>query len=331
VREKGNTMTTIRSVLLTCLALLACATGIVHADSYPSRPIRLIVPFPPGGVADPVARMIGDQVGRGLGQSVVVDNRPGGAGIIAADLARQAPADGYTIFMGHAGTHAVNPSLYAKLPYDPVKDFQPVTLLMSTSHVLVVPPDSPARSVADLVALAKSQAGGLSFASQGIGTGGHLLGEMFRMRSGTSLQHVPYKGSAPALADLMAGRVDLFFDAVITATPQIRAGKIRALATASAKRLAILPDVPSMAEAGYPGIEADFWFALFVPAGSPPAVVQRLNQEFGKAMHSPEVKARFSEQGLDIVTSTPEELSALIRADTERLGKVVREAGVKVE
>jgi tripartite-type tricarboxylate transporter receptor subunit TctC len=289
------------------------------------------VPFPPGGVADPVARMIGDQVGRGLGQSVVVDNRPGGAGIIAADLARQAPADGYTIFMGHAGTHAVNPSLYAKLPYDPVKDFQPVTLLMSTSHVLVVPPDSPARSVADLVALAKSQAGGLSFASQGIGTGGHLLGEMFRMRSGTSLQHVPYKGSAPALADLMAGRVDLFFDAVITATPQIRAGKIRALATASAKRLAILPDVPSMAEAGYPGIEADFWFALFVPAGSPPAVVQRLNQEFGKAMHSPEVKARFSEQGLDIVTSTPEELSALIRADTERLGKVVREAGVKVE
>jgi tripartite-type tricarboxylate transporter receptor subunit TctC len=316
VREKGNTMTTIRSVLLTCLALLACATGIVHADSYPSRPIRLIVPFPPGGVADPVARMIGDQVGRGLGQSVVVDNRPGGAGIIAADLARQAPADGYTIFMGHAGTHAVNPSLYAKL---------------STSHVLVVPPDSPARSVADLVALAKSQAGGLSFASQGIGTGGHLLGEMFRMRSGTSLQHVPYKGSAPALADLMAGRVDLFFDAVITATPQIRAGKIRALATASAKRLAILPDVPSMAEAGYPGIEADFWFALFVPAGSPPAVVQRLNQEFGKAMHSPEVKARFSEQGLDIVTSTPEELSALIRADTERLGKVVREAGVKVE
>jgi tripartite-type tricarboxylate transporter receptor subunit TctC len=275
--------------------------------------------------------MIGDQVGRGLGQSVVVDNRPGGAGIIAADLARQAPADGYTLFMGHAGTHAVNPSLYAKLPYDPVKDFQPVTLLMSTSHVLVVPPGSPAKSVAELVALAKSQAGGLSFASQGIGTGGHLLGEMFRMRTGTSLQHVPYKGSAPALADLMAGRVDLFFDAVITATPQIRAGKIRALATASTKRLAILPDVPTMAEAGYPGIEADFWFALFAPAGTPPAIVQRLNQEFGKAMHSPEVKARFSEQGLDIVTSTPEELSALIRADTERLGRVVREAGVKVE
>jgi len=318
-----------------CLAILLLASLAAApasgADPYPTRAIRLVVPFPPGGVADPVARLVGDQVGKMLGQAVVVDNRPGGAGIIAAEIVKQAPADGYTLFMGHAGTHAVNPSLYPSLPYDPVKDFQPVTVLMSTSHVLVVPLESPAKSVAELAALAKSRPEGLTFASQSIGTGGHLLGEMFRMRTGAKLEHVPYKGSAPALADLIAGRVDFFFDAVITATPQIRAGRIRALATASRKRAAVLPDVPTMAEAGFPGIEADFWFALFAPAGTPPDVVQRLNQAFAKAMHSPEVKARFSEQGLDITTGTPEELAALIQADTQRLGKVVREAGVKIE
>lgn len=321
-------MNPFRALLVAALLVMA---GAVQADGYPSRPIRFIVPFPPGGVADPVARLVGDKVGKALGQSVVVDNRPGGAGIIAAEMVKQSPADGYTIFMGHAGTHAVNPSLYPSLPYDPVRDFLPVTLLMSTSHVLIVPLESPAKSVAELAALAKSRPEGLTFASQSVGTGGHLLGEMFRMRTGTNLQHVPYKGSAPALADLMAGRVDLFFDAVITATPQIRAGKVRALATASKKRAAVLPDVPTMGEAGYPGIEADFWFALFVPAGTPPDVVRRLNEAFDKAMHSPEVKARFSEQGLDIATGTPEELAALIRADAERLGKVVRDAGVKVE
>lgn len=314
------------------LLFAACVAALpAQADDYPSRPIRFVVPFPPGGVADPVARVVGDRVGKALGQSVIVDNRPGGAGIIAAEIVKQAPADGYTVFMGHAGTHAVNPSLYSTLPYDAVKDFQPVTLLMSTSHVLVVPLESPAKTATELAALAKSRPDGLTFASQSVGTGGHLLGEMFRMRTGTNLQHVPYKGSAPALADLMAGRVDMFFDAVITATPQIRAGKIRALATASRKRAAVLPDVPTMAEAGYPGIEADFWFALFAPAGTPPEIVRRLNQEFSKAMHSAEVKTRFSEQGLDIVTGTPEELAALIRADTERLGKVARDAGVRVE
>ena len=316
--------------LLGGLVMMASA-AVSYADNYPSRPIRLVVPFPPGGVADPVARMIGDKVSKSLGQSVVVDNRPGGAGIIGAEIVKQAPADVYTLFMGHAGTHAVNPSLYPNLPYDPVRDFQPITLMMSTSHVLVVPLESPAKSVNELAALAKSRPEGLTFASQSIGTGGHLLGEMFKVRTGSNLQHVPYKGSAPALADLMAGRVDLFFDAVITAAPQIKAGKIRALATASKRRASIIPQVPTMTEAGYPGIELDFWFALFAPAGTPPDVVHKLNEEFAKALHSPEVSARFIEQGLDIVTGTPEELAALIRTDTERFGKVVREAGVKVE
>jgi len=318
----------LRRLLVPLLLLIAGAAG---AADYPSHPIRLIVPFPPGGVADPVARVIGEKIGKSLGQSVVIDNRPGGAGIIGADIARQAPADGHTLLMGHAGMLAVNPALYPSLPYDPVKDFQPITLLMSTSHVLVVPLESPAKSVPELAAFARSSTSGLTFASQSVGTGGHLLGEMFRLRTGTRLEHVPYKGSAPALADLMAGRVDFFFDAVITATPQIRAGKVRALAAASKKRLAVLPDVPTMAEVGYPGIEADFWFALIAPAGTPPEIVRRLNREFGAAMHSAEVKGRFSEQGLDIVTSTPEELAALIRADIERFGKVVRDSGIKDE
>lgn len=322
---------TSRILALLGAVVLTTATAIAHCENYPSRPIRLVVPFPPGGVADPVARMIGDKVSRNLGQSVIVDNRPGGAGIIAAEIVKQAPADGYTLLMGHAGTHAVNPSLYPNLPYDPVKDFQPITLMMSTSHVLVVPLESPAKSVSELAALAKSKPEGLTFASQSVGTGGHLLGEMFKVRTGTNLQHVPYKGSAPALADLMAGRVDLFFDAVITSAPQIKAGRIRALATASKRRPPILPQVPTMTEAGYPGIELDFWFALFAPAGTPPDIVHKLNEEFAKALHSPEVSARFIEQGLDIITGTPEELAALIRADTERFGKVVKEAGVKVE
>jgi tripartite-type tricarboxylate transporter receptor subunit TctC len=233
--------------------------------------------------------------------------------------------------MGHSGTHTVNPHLYASLPYDPIRDFQPITLMMSTSHVLVVPEASPARSVADLEALARSKPEGLTYASQGVGAGGHLLGEMFAARTRAKLQHVPYKGSAPALLDLLAGRVDLFFDAVITSAPHVKAGKLRALATASPRRARVLPEVPTMAEAGYPGIELDFWFALFAPAGTPQEIVRKLHDEFVKALASPDVSSRFTEQGLDIVTSSPEELRALIDADAMRLGRIVREAGVKVE
>jgi tripartite-type tricarboxylate transporter receptor subunit TctC len=312
-----------------CAALLASAP--VQAQTFPTKPIRFIIPFPPGGVTDPVARMVGEKVAHSTGQAVIVDNRPGGAGIIGAEIARHAAPDGYTLFMGHSGTHTVNPHLYASLPYDPIRDFQPITLMMSTSHVLVVPEASPARSVADLEALARSKPEGLTYASQGVGAGGHLLGEMFAARTRAKLQHVPYKGSAPALLDLLAGRVDLFFDAVITSAPHVKAGKLRALATASPRRARVLPEVPTMAEAGYPGIELDFWFALFAPAGTPQEIVRKLHDEFVKALASPDVSSRFTEQGLDIVTSSPEELRALIDADAMRLGRIVREAGVKVE
>jgi tripartite-type tricarboxylate transporter receptor subunit TctC len=318
-------------VFVALCALLCCAVAApIRAESFPSRPIRLVVPFPPGGVTDPVARVVGEHVAHALGQPVVVDNRPGGAGVIATKIVKQAPADGYTLLMGHAGTHAVNPHLLSNLGYDPVKDFAPITLMISTSHLLVVPEASPARSVDELIALAKSRPEGLTYASQGVGAGGHLLGEMLKMRTGARFEHVPYKGSAAALQDVLAGRVDFFFDAVITSAPHIKAGKLRALAAASKQRVPTWPDVPTMAEAGYPGIELDFWFALFAPAGTPQPVLRQLHDAFTEALKSPQM-ARFTEQGLDVVVSSPEDLAALIRSDTARLGKVVRDAGVKVE
>jgi tripartite-type tricarboxylate transporter receptor subunit TctC len=315
------------------LAGLACAAvaNVAVAQGFPAKPITIIVPFPPGGVTDPVARQVGARIAENVKQPVIVENKPGASGIIAAEFVKKQPADGYTVLFGFTGSHAVNPSLYSKLPYDPQKDFQPVTLLINSPHILVVPADSPAKSVADLVALAKSKPGGLTFASQGIGAGGHLLGEMFKAQTKAGLSHVPYKGSAPALTDMLAGRVDLFFDAIVTSLPYVRDGKLRALAIANKTRSKLLPDVPTMAEAGFPGIEMDQWFGMMVPAGTPQAVVQRLNAEFVKAVRSPDIEKSLTERGLDVVTTTPEQFAAIIKADTATLGKVVRESGAKAD
>ncbi len=320
-----------RRAALAALAAVLAAPAIALAQAFPSKPITLVVPFPPGGVTDPMARMVGQRVSDNVKQPVVVENKPGASGIIAAEYVKKSPADGYTIFVGFTGSQAVNPSLYAKLPYDPAKDFQPVTPLISTKHVLVVPADSPAKSVKELVEYARKKPGGLSFASQGVGAGGHLLGEMFKMQTGVPLEHVAYKGSAPAIQDTLAGRVDLFFDAIVTALPHIREGKLRALAVATAERDPRLPNVPTMAEAGFPGIEGDQWFGLFVPAGTPPAVVQKLNEEFIKAVRSPDIEKRITDQGLDVFTATPEQFAAQIRADTAKFGKVVKDANIKAE
>jgi tripartite-type tricarboxylate transporter receptor subunit TctC len=309
----------------------AVASAAALAQGFPAKPITIVVPFPPGGVTDPVARQVGARLAENVKQPVIVENKPGASGIIAAEFVKKQPADGYTVLFGFTGSHAVNPTLYSKLPYDPQKDFQPVTLIISTPHILVVPADSPAKSVADLVALAKSRPAGLTFASQGIGAGGHLLGEMFKAQTKTNLSHVPYKGSAPALTDMLAGRVDLFFDAVVTSLPYVRDGKLRALAIANKTRSKLLPDVPTMAEAGFPGVEMDQWFGMMAPAGTPPAVVQRLNAEFIKAVRSPDIEKSLTERGLDVVTSTPEQFAATIRADTATLGKVVRESGAKAD
>ena len=289
------------------------------------------MPFPPGGVTDPVARQVGQRLAENVKQPVIVDNKPGASGIIASEYVKKQPADGYTVLFAFTGSHAVNPSLYTKLPYDPQKDFQPVTLIINTPHILVVPADSPAKSVADLVAMAKSKPAGLTFASQGIGAGGHLLGEMFKAQTKTNLAHVPYKGSAPALTDMLAGRVDLFFDAMVTSLPYVKDGKLRALAIANKTRSKLLPDVPTMAEAGFPGVEMDQWFGMMVPAGTPPAVVAKLNEEFIKAVRSPDIEKSLTERGLDVVTSTPDQFAAQIKTDTAVLGKVVKESGAKAD
>jgi tripartite-type tricarboxylate transporter receptor subunit TctC len=318
------------------LCALAVAAGLVapvpgFAQAYPSKLITFIVPFPPGGVTDPVARMVGQKMAESVKQSVIVENKPGASGIIASEFVKRAPPDGYTVLMGFTGSHSVNPSLYSKLPYDPVKDFQPVTVLISTKHVLVVPAESPAKSVADLVALAKKSPQGLTFASQGVGAGGHLLGEMLKARTGTNLTHVAYKGSAPALQDMLTNRVDLFFDAIVTSLPYIKDGKLRALAVASPTRAAVLPNVPTMAEAGFPGIEMDQWFGMFVPAGTPAPVVAKLHDELVKAVRAPDVSSKITAQGLDVMTTTPDQFAALIRDESVKLGKVVKDSGAKAD
>jgi tripartite-type tricarboxylate transporter receptor subunit TctC len=315
------------------LAAVVCLAGPVpgFAQTFPSKPITIVVPFPPGGVTDPVARTVGQRMSENLKQPVIVDNKPGASGIIAAEYVKKAPADGHTVLMGFTGAFAVNPSLYSKLPYDPMKDFQPVTLLISTPHILVVPADSPAKSAADVVAMAKTKPAGLTFASQGIGAGGHLLGEMLKAQTKANLTHVPYKGSAPALQDMLAGRVDLFFDAIVTSLPYVREGRLKVLAIANKTRSPLLPDVPTMAEAGFPGVEMDQWFGMFVPTGTPQPVVRKLNEEFVKAVRSPDIAKSLTERGLDVVTNTPEEFAALIRTETATLGKVVKESGARVD
>ena len=313
------------------VAVLLAWTALASAQSFPVRPITIIVPFPPGGVTDPVARAVAQKIQESTGQSVLVDNRPGAGGVVAAEIAKRAPADGYTVFFSNFATHAVNVTLYTKLPYDPVKDFQPLTKIISTQSMLVVPADSPAKTPADLVALAKSRPNGLTYASQGIGAGGHLQGEMFKKMTGVNLTHVPYKGSGPALQDMLAGRVDLFFDALVTAGPHAREGKLRALAVTSKARSKLYPDLPTMEELGFKGMELDAWFGMFVPAGTPQPVVRKLHEEFVKAVRSPDLVKRFTDLGLDVVTNTPEEFAALIASDIAKLGQVVRDSGAKVD
>ncbi len=315
------------------LGLLLAAmlmAGAAQAQDFPSRPITLVVPFPPGGVTDPVARLVGVKITESTGQPFIVDNKPGAASIIGAEAVKRAAPDGYTLFFGHFASHTVNPHIYAKLSYDPVADFAPITPIISTQSLLVVPDSSPARSAKELVALSKTRV--LNYASQGIASGGHLLGEMFRVRSGAQLNHVPYKGSGPAVQDILAARVDLFFDALITSGPHVKSGRLRALGIASPQRSPQFPDVPTMAEAGFPNMELVAWFGIFAPAGTPRAVVRRLHDEFLKAMRNPEVVDKLTGQGLDIYTlRSPEEFAALIAADSVKYGRVVREAGIRAD
>jgi tripartite-type tricarboxylate transporter receptor subunit TctC len=324
-------MTLTRARLLFAAALLALTPALATAQAYPARPITLVLPFPPGGLADLVARRVSQKVSATLGQPVVIDSRAGAGGTIGPTIVKSAAPDGYTLLMGNNSTQAVNVSLMRNLQYDPVKDFAPITMLVSTSHVLVVPEASPAKTVAQLIALAKASPQGLTYASAGIGGGGHLLGEMLKSEAGIDLRHVPFKGAAPAMLEVLAGRIDLYFESVALAVPRLKDGKIRALATTAAKRLAMLPAVPTMAEAGFPDVQANAWFALFAPAGTPAPVIRTLNAAFGNALRDPEVIAPLAENGLDIIPGTPEQLAGVLNVDIKRYGKLIRAIGATAD
>jgi tripartite-type tricarboxylate transporter receptor subunit TctC len=319
------------AVVATVVAMNGIAGVPATAELLSSRPMTIIIPFTPGASADTLQRIVAKKVSENTGQIIVVESRPGGGGAIGAAAVKQAPPDGHTLFQANSGTHAANASLYATLPYDPVRDFRPVTLMWSFPQLLAVPRDSPARTVDELVALAKSKPGGLSFASQGTGSGGHLLGEMFKARTGANMVHIPYRGAGPAALDLATGRVDFFFVSYSSALSFLQAGKIRPLAVTSPKRMPTLPDTPTMREAGYAGIELDAWFGLVAPAGTPDAVVGKLNAAFVQAVRDPEVGKLMAEQGAEPAGSTPEEFAGFIASEIDRFGKIVRTVGVKGE
>jgi len=312
-------------------ALALCSAALAHAEPYPAKPIHLIVPFPPGGGNDTVARAIAQELGPDLGQPMVIDNRPGAGGSVGAELAAKAPPDGYTLFLAGVGSHAVNPNLHAKLGYDPVKDFAPVTLLASAPSVLVVNPAVPARTIAQFTAYARANPGKLNYASNGNGSAAQLAAAMYEYLAGVKMVHVPYKGIAPAMTDLMSGEVQLMFGTIVALVPHIQAGKLRPLAVTSRQRSALLPDVPTLAESGLPDYQAGSWYGIMAPAGTPPAVIERLHDAIVKALRQPAVAKRLAAEGAVVIGSTPEEFGTHIKAEVARVGNVVRAAVIHIE
>jgi tripartite-type tricarboxylate transporter receptor subunit TctC len=307
---------------------LPCAS---LAQSYPAKPLRLICPFPPGGAVDIASRAAGAELTKILGQAVAVENKPGAGGNLGgADAARSAP-DGYTLFMTTSGIQAINPALYAKMPFDPNKDLAPVAPLVSLNNVLVVHPSVPAKSVKEVIDLAKKSPGKWTYASSGNGTTIHMSGAMFTQLTGTDILHIPYKGSAPAVTDLLAGQTHMMFDNIPSALPHIKSGKLRALATTGAKRDPALPDLPTVAEAGVKGYESGVWFGLSVPAGTPREIIQRLNAAALQAAKAPDFIKRMTDLGYNIIPGTPEQMESMLKAEIARWTPVVKASGAKVD
>jgi len=321
----------IAALVFAFAAAASCAPAVAIAQVYPSKPIRLVVPFPPGGSLDVVARAIGQKLTEAWGQPVVIDNRPGAGGNIGADLVAKSAADGYTILEGALSTHAVNVSLYSKLPYDPVKDFAPITLVAITPNVLVVNPSFPVNSVPELVAYAKAHPGALSFGSGSNGSAGHLAGELFKTEAGVDMVHVPYKGGAPALQALLAGDTQLMFDNLANSTPQLKAGKLKALAVTTAKRSALAPELPTLAETGLPGFDIYTWWGFMAPAGTPKEIVAKWNAEVTRILGTPEMKAFFAQQGAEPAPTSPEQFSALIKTEIPKYARIIKASGAKVD
>ena len=313
----------------------ALAVSALHAaaaaEAYPAKPVRFVVAFPPGGGTDIIARSIAQKLSERLAQQVVVDNRPGAGGNIGTDIVAKSAPDGHTLLMGSAGPLAINASLFGKMPFDPIRDLAPVTLAASTPNVLVVHPSLRAATIEELIALAKARPGEINFASSGHGTPAHLAGELFNSMARVKMVHVPYKGAAPALADLLGGQVQLMFSTMPPALPHVKDGRLRALAVTSAKRSPAMPELPTVDEIALPGFEANTWHGVVAPAGTPTAIIARLNREIVSILHLPEVVERLSAQGAEPVGSTPEEFAAYIRSETVKWAKVVRESGAKAE
>lgn len=298
------------------------------AQSYPNRAVRLVVPFPPGGPADALGRVIADQLNKMWGQPVIVENRGGAGGNLGAEVVARAAPDGYTLLL-NASSHVINASLYEKLPYDPIKDFTPVSEVASYMLVLVVHPSAPAQSVKEFVALAQSKQDGLSVANAGLGTPTHLAAVLFAQAAGVNLVHVPYRGAAPASTDLIAGQVPAMFNNPVNAVPQVRSNNLRALAVTGAKRLSLLPDLPTIAESGYPGFETRTWYGLFGPAGLPADVVRKLHADTDKVLRIPEIANNLIAQGWDIAVSPPDQFSVVLQSEFDRWSAVVKRAGIK--
>ena len=325
-----------RLILVPALAavavfLPAAWSGGAFAQAFPSKPVKLVIPFPPGGSLDAAGRAIADKLTQMWGQSVVVDNKPGAGGNIGADFVAKSAPDGYTVVMGALSTHAVNPSLYPKMPYDAVKDFAPISLVAITPNVLVVNPSLPVNSVKDLIAYAKANPGKLSFGSGSNGSAGHLAGELFKVDTGTDMVHIPFKGGAPALQALLAGDTQLMFDNLANSMQQVKAGKLKALAVTTEKRSALVPDLPTMAESGVPGFDISTWFGIMAPAGTPPDVIAKWNTDLVKVLNSPDMRERMTAQGAEAAPDTPAEFSAFIARELAKYARIVKASGAKVD
>lgn len=311
------------------LALVLC--GGTYAQSFPSHAVTMMVPFAPGGLTDQVARVVASKMQEGLGKPVIVDNRPGGGGQLAAAAVLQAPADGHTLYVGATEMFAINPVLYRKFSYDTLRDFQPVGSLVQTPMLLVVQKNSAANSVKELIELAKTKPDGVTYASQGTGSIGHMLGQLMASKTETQLVHVPYKGSAPGLQDLMSGQVDMMFDVAITASPLVAAGKLKSLAVAGPQRLPTMPNLPTTSEAGLPDVKATVWFGIVAKKGTPEAVIKILNDNLNKALKHPDVVKRFADQGMETMAMSPGQFGNFLKEEITRWAPLVKASGATID
>jgi tripartite-type tricarboxylate transporter receptor subunit TctC len=313
------------------LLILLFSASQALAQAYPVKPVRIIIPYPPGGGNDTLGRLFAAKLGERMGQPFVVENRPGAGTMIGTEAAAKSAPDGYTILLSSIATHALSPNLYTRVPYDPIKDFAPITLLGIAPTVLVVNQDLPAKSLAELIALAKAKPGALAYASGGNGTPPHINGEVFKAVAGVDLLHVAYKGGGPALTDLIAGRVHAMLDTAASAMPHVRGGKLRALALSAAKRSPEYPDLPTFAEAGLPQYDTNAWYSMHAPAGTPQPVVRRLNSELVAILKDPDITARFKQLSTEPVGNSPEEFAAFVKSELEKYARVIKAAGIKLD